>query len=93
MLRERIEAKWIEAFAEVFERCAVGPGEVCAILSESQSRAVNVELAELAPARLGANEVTGRHTLGHFDLPLRNRTVTLDNQVVVDRGRLQGELA
>ena len=54
MLRERVEAKWIDAFAEVFERCAVGAGEVCAILSESQSRAVNVELAELALARLGA---------------------------------------
>ena len=54
MLRERIEGKWIDAFAEVFELCAVQPGEVCAILSESQSRAVNVELAELALYRLGA---------------------------------------
>ena len=26
----------------------------------------------------GANEVAGRHTLGHFDLPLRNCTVALD---------------
>lgn len=41
----------------------------------------------------GANEVAGRHTLGHFDLPLRNCTVSLDNQVVVERGRLQGDLA
>ncbi len=41
----------------------------------------------------GANEVAGRHTLGHFDLPLRNCTVSLDNQVVVDRGVLQGALA
>ncbi len=36
----------------------------------------------------GANEVAGRHTLGHFDLPLRGCTVALDGQVVVDRGRL-----
>lgn len=36
----------------------------------------------------GANEVAGRHTLGHFDLPLRNCTVLLDGQVVVDRGVL-----
>jgi 2,5-dihydroxypyridine 5,6-dioxygenase len=36
----------------------------------------------------GANEVAGRHTLGHFDLPLRGCTVTLDGQVMVDAGRL-----
>jgi len=41
----------------------------------------------------GANEVAGRHTLGHFDLPLRNCTVRLDDAVAVDQGRLQGELA
>jgi len=41
----------------------------------------------------GANEVAGRHTLGHFDLPLRNCTVALDDRVVVDAGKLQGELA
>src|SRR5262249_58254945 len=26
----------------------------------------------------GANEVAGRHTLGHFDLPMRHCTVALD---------------
>jgi 2,5-dihydroxypyridine 5,6-dioxygenase len=36
----------------------------------------------------GANEVAGRHTLGHFDLPLRGCTVLLDGQPVVDRGVL-----
>jgi 2,5-dihydroxypyridine 5,6-dioxygenase len=36
----------------------------------------------------GANEVAGRHTLGHFDLPLRGCTVALDGQVVVDAGSL-----
>jgi 2,5-dihydroxypyridine 5,6-dioxygenase len=41
----------------------------------------------------GANEVAGRHTLGHFDLPLRNCTVALDGEAVVVDGRLQGELA
>jgi 2,5-dihydroxypyridine 5,6-dioxygenase len=41
----------------------------------------------------GANEVAGRHTLGHFDLPLRNCTVVLDDRVVVREGKLQGELA
>ena len=41
----------------------------------------------------GANESAGRHTLGHFDLPLRNCSVRLDDRVVVDRGQLQGDLA
>ena len=36
----------------------------------------------------GANEVAGRHTLGHFDLPLRGCSVALDGQLVVDAGRL-----
>ena len=36
----------------------------------------------------GANEVAGRHTLGHFDLPLRGCTIELDGEVVVREGRL-----
>lgn len=54
MLVERIEAKWIEAFKDVFRQCAVKPGEVVAILSESQSRPVLPELSELALQALGA---------------------------------------
>ena len=41
----------------------------------------------------GANEIARRHTLGHFDLPARNCTVTLDGVAVVVDGKLQGELA
>jgi 2,5-dihydroxypyridine 5,6-dioxygenase len=36
----------------------------------------------------GANEVAGRYTLGHFDLPMRHCTVRLDEAVVVDQGRV-----
>lgn len=36
----------------------------------------------------GANEVAGRHTLGHFDLPLRHCTVQLDGVTVVQDGAL-----
>jgi 2,5-dihydroxypyridine 5,6-dioxygenase len=36
----------------------------------------------------GANEVAGRHTPGHFDLPLRGCTVTLDGDAVIEAGRL-----
>lgn len=41
----------------------------------------------------GANEVAGRFTAGHFDLPLRECTVTLDDRVVVRHGVLVPELA
>ena len=41
----------------------------------------------------GANEFAGRHTLGHFDLPLRGCTIHLDNKTIVENGELQGELA
>ena len=40
----------------------------------------------------GANENAGRLTAGHFDLPMRNCTVTLDDRVVVDTGVLIAEL-
>lgn len=36
----------------------------------------------------GANEVAGRHTRGHFDLPLKGCTVALDGRVLIDAGRL-----
>ncbi len=54
MVSDRIEGKWIDLFAEVFARCKVSAGDACAVLSESQSRALNVQLAELALHRLGA---------------------------------------
>jgi 2,5-dihydroxypyridine 5,6-dioxygenase len=54
MFSDRIEGKWIDAFCEVFVRCAVKAGDTAAILSETQSRALNVQLAELALLRLGA---------------------------------------
>ena len=54
MLSERIEWKWIESFAEVFTMCDIQPGDSAAILSETQSRSVNVRLAELALSKIGA---------------------------------------
>jgi 2,5-dihydroxypyridine 5,6-dioxygenase len=62
MRDDRVQWKWVECFAGVFARCGVKPGEVAAILSESQSRAINVELAELALESLGA-------TVFHISLP------------------------
>ena len=53
-MQDRIENKWIEAFCTVFERCAIGAGNSAAIVSETQSRTLNVRLAELALLRNGA---------------------------------------
>jgi 2,5-dihydroxypyridine 5,6-dioxygenase len=53
-VRDRVEWKWIEAFRHVFEMCAVKQGDAVAILSETQSRQINVHLAELALQSLGA---------------------------------------
>lgn len=50
----RAEEKWVDDFAEVFALCAVRPGEPAAILAETLSRRVLVELAERALLRLGA---------------------------------------
>jgi len=54
MLSDRIEGKWIDAFEKVFALCKVAKGDDVAILSETQSRALNVRLTELALHRLGA---------------------------------------
>lgn len=40
----------------------------------------------------GANELAGRFTAGHFDLPMRACTITLDDRVVVESGELVAEL-
>jgi 2,5-dihydroxypyridine 5,6-dioxygenase len=36
----------------------------------------------------GANETAGRYTAGHFDLPLRHCSITLDGAPVVEQGRV-----
>ena len=36
----------------------------------------------------GANEFAGRHTAGHFDIPVFGTTIALDGEVVVEAGRL-----
>lgn len=54
MLSDRIEGKWIDTFVQVLKLCKVEPGEEVAILSETQSRQLNVHLTELALLNLGA---------------------------------------
>jgi 2,5-dihydroxypyridine 5,6-dioxygenase len=54
MRDDRIEPKWIDTFREVFTLSKVKRGEEVAILSETQSRQVNVQLAEIALHQMGA---------------------------------------
>lgn len=53
MLNDRIEARWIDVFARALALCELPAGATLAILSESQSRGLNVQLCELAALRLG----------------------------------------
>lgn len=54
MLVERIEHKWLSAFVRTFELCRVEAGQTAAILTETQSRRVLVDLARSALEQLGA---------------------------------------
>ena len=74
MLQERIEAKWIDCFAEAFALCGVKAGDTAAILSETQSRPVNVQLAELALSRLGARVFQLVLTSGKLGAPVPVRS-------------------
>ncbi|MDR7152153.1 2,5-dihydroxypyridine 5,6-dioxygenase [Hydrogenophaga palleronii] len=58
MLQERPEPAWITAFEEVLRRCALQTGDTVAILGETQSRPILMELARLAAARFGVQVFT-----------------------------------
>ncbi len=62
-----IEGKWIACFRRAFEMSGIGKGTIVAILSETQSRIVNVKLAELALVELGAR-------LFHLSMPTPPQT-------------------
>ncbi len=53
-----LEGKWLATFVEVLQRCGVQRGDACAVLAETQSRPVLVELAGLALQQLGARVFT-----------------------------------
>ncbi|MSR15614.1 MAG: peptidase M29 [Gammaproteobacteria bacterium] len=52
MLSDHIEPQWIDAFQRVFELCKLAPTDTVTLLAETQSRALNLEIARLALARL-----------------------------------------
>ena len=53
---DRIEPQWIDAFESVLRLCKAEGEPVC-LLAESQSRAINQDLAELAAHRLGCRPI------------------------------------
>lgn len=58
MLTDYIESRWVQAFAHMFELCKMRKQESIVILRESQSRQVNVQLAQLALDQLGLGYYT-----------------------------------
>ncbi|GAB5374916.1 MAG: hypothetical protein AcusKO_13780 [Acuticoccus sp.] len=50
---ETIEGHHVAAFADVFRASAIRPDETVAVLCETGSRRINVEIAELALSALG----------------------------------------
>lgn len=50
----KIQERWIATFEKIVRSCKVQSGEVVRILCESDSRQINIDLAELAVARVGA---------------------------------------
>lgn len=57
MFTDRIEGKWIAQFVGLFEQSGVSSGDEVVILSETQSRSLNVHLAELALIQLEAKPI------------------------------------
>jgi 2,5-dihydroxypyridine 5,6-dioxygenase len=53
MLSDRFEPHWLAAFDAVLKLCRPSQGDVVCLLAESQSRAINIDLAELAALQAG----------------------------------------
>ena len=53
MPTDELESCWVDAFVQVLTLCRIGEEESIAVLAESGSRKLNLQLAELALGRLG----------------------------------------
>lgn len=58
MFNDRIEQRWLAAFRAVFELCRIGSDDAVVVLTESQSRPLNIELARLALEQIGVRPLT-----------------------------------
>ena len=57
MLRENLESKWIDCFEKSFLLSGVRSGNTVAIISETQSRQVLIDLSQHALQRIGAKPI------------------------------------
>jgi 2,5-dihydroxypyridine 5,6-dioxygenase len=93
-LFESYLAAWGEADAYAVSHVGWGLNEACrweSLAMYDKADMNGTELRAFAGNFLystGANEVAGRFAVGHFDLPMRHCTVTLDGDPVVTNGAL-----
>jgi 2,5-dihydroxypyridine 5,6-dioxygenase len=93
-LFESYLAAWGEADAYAVSHVGWGLNEACrweSLAMYDKSDTNGTELRAFAGNFLystGANEVAGRFAVGHFDLPMRHCTITLDREPVVTDGRI-----
>ena len=78
MLQETLEPAWLHAFETVLRGCALQPGDTVAVLGESQSRPILLQLAQLAAARLGARVFTLTLPTPHHSGPASRSTGASD---------------
>ncbi len=83
MFQDRIEAKWITTFSRLFELSAVKAGDEVVILSETQSRPINIQLAELALLGLEARPI-------HLQIPTPKQTAPTPTRSTGASQALQG---
>tara|TARA_B100001123_G_scaffold440892_1_gene580953 strand:- start:125 stop:1171 length:1047 start_codon:yes stop_codon:yes gene_type:complete len=81
MFADRIEGKWIDMFSSVFELCKLEPGDTAAIVSETQSRELNVHLAELGLQQLGVKAFHVKLVTPRQDSPVPVRSTGASNSV------------
>lgn len=93
-LFESYLAAWGEADAYAVSHVGWGLNEACrweSLAMYDKSDTNGTELRAFAGNFLystGANEVAGRFAVGHFDLPMRHCTITLDREPVVTDGHI-----
>ena len=93
-LFESYLAAWGEADAYAVSHVGWGLNEACrweSLAMYDKADTNGTELRAFAGNFLystGANEVAGRFAVGHFDLPMRHCTITLDGDPVVTNGAL-----
>ncbi|MFT5113994.1 MAG: 2,5-dihydroxypyridine 5,6-dioxygenase [Parasphingorhabdus sp.] len=84
MFNDQIEPKWVDVFEAVIALCKVDHKQSVVILSESQSRHLNIALTELALAKIGVNyfhiKVPSPLNAGPAILRSSGSSVALDNQ-------------